>query len=283
SRRSSSPATGCGKSSRSRRRSSTPSGSPTPTAKTVRWRSARSSNPRSSETLSLPNSRPRATNCGRRNRSSTREADRRPRRSSRRCAACSPPARLCPGGASLPPVSSDIHRTIEAVWRIESTKVIAAISRLVRDVGLAEELAQDSFVAALEQWPQSGIPDPPSPWLMRTAKNMAIDRIRRNVTLENKRAVLARDAELGEIDDPDWDTALDDPVGDDILRLMFIACHPVLSMEARVALTLRLLGGLTTAEIARGFLAPEPTIAQRIVRAKRTLAKKQVPFATPPA
>jgi len=180
-------------------------------------------------------------------------------------------------------VSSDIHRTIEAVWRIESTKVIAAISRLVRDVGLAEELAQDSFVAALEQWPQSGIPDRPAAWLMRTAKNKAIDRIRRNVTLENKRAVLARDAELGEIDDPDWDTALDAPVGDDILRLMFIACHPVLSMEARVALTLRLLGGLTTAEIARGFLAPEPTIAQRIVRAKRTLAKKQVPFATPPA
>ncbi|HEX7100154.1 MAG TPA: RNA polymerase sigma factor [Acidimicrobiia bacterium] len=179
-------------------------------------------------------------------------------------------------------MSTDIQRTIEAVWRIESTKVTAAISRLVRDVGLAEELAQDAFVAALEQWPQTGIPDRPAAWLMRTARNKAVDRIRRNVTYENKQAMLARDAELGSVDDPDWDRALDDPVGDDILRLMFIACHPVLSMEARVALTLRLLGGLTTAEIARAFLAPKPTIAQRIVRAKRTLAREQIPFETPP-
>lgn len=179
-------------------------------------------------------------------------------------------------------MSTDIQRTIEAVWRIESTKVTAAISRLVRDVGLAEELAQDAFVAALEQWPKTGIPDRPAAWLMRTARNKAVDRIRRNVTYESKQAVLARDAELGAIDDPDWDAALDDPVGDDILRLMFIACHPALSMEARVALTLRLLGGLTTAEIARAFLSSESTIAQRIVRAKRTLSRQEVRFETPP-
>ena len=179
-------------------------------------------------------------------------------------------------------MSTDIQRTIEAVWRIESTKVTAAISRLVRDVGLAEELAQDAFVAALEQWPKTGIPDRPAAWLMRTARNKAVDRIRRNVTYESKQAVLARDAELGAIDDPDWDAALDDPVGDDILRLMFIACHPALSMEARVALTLRLLGGLTTAEIARAFLSSESTIAQRIVRAKRTLSRQEVRFGTPP-
>jgi len=179
-------------------------------------------------------------------------------------------------------MSTDIQRTIEAVWRIESTKVTAAISRLVRDVGLAEELAQDAFVAALEQWPKTGIPDRPAAWLMRTARNKAVDRIRRNVTYESKQAVLARDAELGAIDDPDWDAALDDPVGDDILRLMFIACHPALSMEARVALTLRLLGGLTTAEIARAFLSSESTIAQRIVRAKRTLSRQEVRFEPPP-
>ena len=152
---------------------------------------------------------------------------------------------------------------------------------MVRDVGLAEDLAQDALVAALERWPQSGVPDNPGAWLMAAAKHRAIDHFRRNTRLERKHEELGREFEAKEMAVPDFDTALDDEVGDDLLRLVFISCHPVLSTEARVALTLRLLGGLTTEEIARAFLAPEPTIAQRIVRAKRTLAEKRVPFEVP--
>ena len=178
--------------------------------------------------------------------------------------------------------ATDTHRAIDAVFRIERAKLIAGLARMVRDVGLAEELAQDALVAALEQWPESGIPDRPGAWLMAAAKNRAIDRLRRAKLIERKHQELGRDLEAaGEGAAPDLDAALDDDIGDDLLRLMFTACHPVLSTEARVALTLRLLGGLTTEEIARAFLVPEPTIAQRIVRAKRTLAEKEVPFEVP--
>jgi RNA polymerase sigma-70 factor (ECF subfamily) len=177
--------------------------------------------------------------------------------------------------------ATDTHRAIDAVWRIESAKLIAGLARIVRDVGLAEELAQDALVAALERWPASGVPDNPGAWLMATAKHRAIDLIRRSKRLERKHEEIARELEAQEMAVPDLNTALDDDVGDDLLRLVFIACHPVLSTEARVALTLRLLGGLTTEEIARAFLVPEPTVAQRIVRAKRTLAKEQVPFEVP--
>ena len=174
------------------------------------------------------------------------------------------------------------HRAIDAVWRIESARIIAGLTRIVRDVGIAEELAQDALVAALEQWPQSGIPDNPGAWLMATAKHRAIDHFRRNKLLERKHQEFGRELESQqESAVPDFDAAIDDHVGDDLLRLVFISCHPVLSPEARVALTLRLLGGLTTDEIARAFLAPEPTIAQRIVRAKRTLADAHVPFEIP--
>ena len=173
-----------------------------------------------------------------------------------------------------------MHRTIDAVWRMESARVIAGLARIVRDVGLAEELAQDALVAALSQWPESGIPDNPGAWLMGTAKHRAIDLLRRGERIDRKHTELGRELEVTN-EAPDLDAALDDHVGDDLLRLMLIACHPVLSTEARVALTLRLLGGLTTAEIARAFLVPEPTIAQRIVRAKKTLADKQVPFEVP--
>jgi RNA polymerase sigma factor (sigma-70 family) len=176
--------------------------------------------------------------------------------------------------------TTDIHRTIEAVWRIESARLIAGLARMVRDVGLAEELAQDALVAALEQWPPSGIPDNPGAWLMGTAKHRAIDQLRRRRLLERKHAEIGREIEARA---PDYDTAIDDDVGDDLLRLIFTACHPMLPREARVALTLRLLGGLTTDEIARAFLVPEATVAQRIVRAKRTLAEKQVPFQVPQA
>jgi RNA polymerase sigma-70 factor (ECF subfamily) len=177
---------------------------------------------------------------------------------------------------------SAAHREIEAVFRIESAKVIAAVARMVRDVGLAEEVAQDALVAALERWPQSGIPDNPGAWLTATAKNRAIDAVRRKQRLETKHEEVGHELELrGQAAAPDLDAALDENVGDDLLRLVLIACHPVLSTEARVALTLRLLGGLTTEEIARAFLVPEPTIAQRIVRAKRTLADKRVPFEVP--
>jgi RNA polymerase sigma-70 factor, ECF subfamily len=177
--------------------------------------------------------------------------------------------------------ATDIRQTIDAVWRIESPRLIAALTRVVRDVGLAEDLAQDALVAALEQWPESGVPDKPAAWLMATAKHRAIDRLRRKQLLERKHEELGRDVAEREMTVPDLAAAIDDPIGDDLLRLMFISCHPVLSTEARLALTLRLLGGLTTDEIARAFLAPEPTIAQRIVRAKRTLAEKRVPFEVP--
>ena len=176
---------------------------------------------------------------------------------------------------------TDTHRTIDAVWRIESPRLIAGLARIVRDVGLAEDLAQDALVVALEQWPQSGVPNNPGAWLMAIAKNRAIDRLRRNHLLERKHEELGREVAVREMTVPDLTAGLDDDVGDDLLRLVFVACHPVLSTEARVALTLRLLGGLTTEEIARAFLVPEPTIAQRIVRAKRTLAEKHVPFEVP--
>ena len=178
--------------------------------------------------------------------------------------------------------STPAHSAIDAVWRIESARIIAGLTRIVRDVGLAEELAQDALVAALEQWPQSGIPDNPGAWLMATAKHRAIDLWRRNKLLERKHQEFGRELEAQqEMAVPDLDAALDDDVGDDLLRLVFISCHPVLSGEARVALTLRLLGGLTTEEIARAFLVPEPTVAQRIVRAKRALAEAHVPFEIP--
>ena len=177
--------------------------------------------------------------------------------------------------------ATDTNRAIEAVWRIEQARLIAGLTRIVRDVGVAEELAQDALVAALEQWPKSGIPDNPGAWLMATAKHRAIDRFRRNKLAERKHDELGYELELEQDTPPDLDAALDDDIGDDLLRLVFIACHPVLSTEAQVALTLRLIGGLTTEEIARAFLVPEPTIAQRIVRAKRTLAEKRVPFEVP--
>jgi RNA polymerase sigma factor (sigma-70 family) len=173
------------------------------------------------------------------------------------------------------------YRTIEAVWRIESARVIAGLTRLTRDVGLAEDLAQEALVAALEQWPQSGVPDNPAAWLTATAKRRAIDLFRRNAVAARKHEELARELEMLEQTSPDLASPLDNTIGDDLLRLVFIACHPILPTESRAALTLRLLGGLTTDEIARAFLTPEPTIAQRIVRAKRTLADKQVPFEVP--
>lgn len=178
--------------------------------------------------------------------------------------------------------ATDTHRTIDAVWRIESARLIAGLVRMVRDVGLAEELAQDALVIALEQWPKSGVPDNPGAWLMTTAKHRAIDRLRRSKLLERKHAELMHELEAEQAQQVSAvEAALDDPIGDDLLRLMFTACHPVLSVEARVALTLRLLGGLTTEEIARAYLLPEPTIAQRIVRAKRSLAKAEVLFEVP--
>src|SRR5437667_2927778 len=179
-------------------------------------------------------------------------------------------------------MATDTHRAIDAVWRIESARLIAGLARIVRDVGLAEEFAQDALVAALEQWPESGVPDNPGAWLMATAKHRAIDLWRRNKLLERKHGELGRELEAQqESAVADLDTAIDDDIGDDLLRLVFISCHPILSTEARVALTVRLLGGLTTDEIARAFLVPEPTVAQRIVRAKRTLAEKHVPFEVP--
>lgn len=177
----------------------------------------------------------------------------------------------------------DAHRTIEAVWRIESAKVIAGVARLVRDVGVAEDLAQDALLAALDQWPFSGVPNNPGAWLMATAKRRAIDLLRRDTMLERKHQQLGSELEELQTASPDLDSAIDDEIGDDLLRLIFTACHPVLSREARVALTLRLLGGLTTDEIARAFLVPEATLAQRIVRAKRTLTEARVPFEVPRA
>src|SRR6266446_5485140 len=178
--------------------------------------------------------------------------------------------------------ASDTHRIIDAVWRIESARLIAGLARIVRDIGIAEELAQDALVAALERWPESGIPQNPGAWLMATAKHRAIDLLRRNKRLERKHEELGYALE-SQPKMPDFDSALDNDFGDDLLRLVFTACHPVLSPEARVALTLRLLGGLTTAEIARAYLVAEPTVAQRIVRAKRTLSEAHVPFEVPGA
>jgi RNA polymerase sigma factor (sigma-70 family) len=178
--------------------------------------------------------------------------------------------------------TSATHRAIDAVWRIESAKLIAGLTRIVRDVGLAEDLAQDALVAALERWPESGVPDNPGAWLMATAKHRAIDALRRGKLVERKHDQVGYEIEAQqEAAVPDLDAAIDDNVGDDLLRLIFMSCHPVLSVEARVALTLRLLGGLTTEEIARAFLVPESTVAQRIVRAKRTLSEAQVPFEVP--
>ena len=177
-------------------------------------------------------------------------------------------------------MATDTHRAIDAVWRIEAPRLIAGLTRLVRDVGTAEELAQDALVAALEQWPNEGVPRNPGAWLMTTAKRRAIDQIRRTETFQRKIEEVGRELEETT---PDIGAmvAKDDGIGDDLLRLVFVACHPVLSTEARAALTLRLLGGLTTDEIARAFLAPEPTVAQRIVRAKRSLTAAQVPFEVP--
>jgi RNA polymerase sigma-70 factor (ECF subfamily) len=177
--------------------------------------------------------------------------------------------------------SPDVKGTIEAVWRIESARLIGGIARLVHDVGLAEDLAQEALVAALEQWPESGVPDNPGAWLLATAKHRAIDRMRRAQVHQRKTAELGRDPQLRPPESEDLAAAIDDPFDDDLLRLVFTACHPVLSTEARVALTLRLLCGLTTKEIARAYLTSESTIAQRIVRAKRTLSAARVPFAVP--
>jgi len=180
--------------------------------------------------------------------------------------------------------ASDAHRAIDAVWRIESARLIAGLARIVRDVGVAEDLAQEALVAALEQWPQSGVPDNPGAWLMATAKHRGIDRLRRREMVERKHRELGRELEIQqELAEPDLDAAIDDHIGDDMLSLVFTTCHPVLSTEARVAVTLRMLGGLTTKEIARAFLAPEATVAQRIVRAKKTLAEAKVPFEVPAA
>ncbi len=183
---------------------------------------------------------------------------------------------------SVAVTATDTHQAIDAVWRIESPKLIAGLARIVRDIGVAEDLAHDALVAALEQWPESGVPNNPGAWLMATGKHRAIDYFRRNKRVAQKHVELGHELEAEqERAVPDLDAALDDDIGDDLLRLVFTACHPVLSTDARVALTLRMVGGLTTDEIARAFLVSEPTVAQRIVRAKRTLAKEQVPFEVP--
>ncbi len=177
--------------------------------------------------------------------------------------------------------TADSHRAIDTVWRMEAAKVIAGLTRMVRDVGLAEDLAQEALVNALQQWPSSGIPSNPGAWLMAAAKRRAIDHFRSHQRTQRKHEEIGRSLLAVERAHPDFDTPLDDQIGDDVLRLIFISCHPVLSTDARAALTLRVVGGLTTDEIARAFLVPEPTIAQRIVRAKRTLAEKQIPFEVP--
>jgi RNA polymerase sigma-70 factor, ECF subfamily len=176
-------------------------------------------------------------------------------------------------------VASDPHQAIEAIWRIEQAKIIAGVARITRDLGVAEELAQDALIAALKRWPEQGVPDNPAAWLMATAKNRALDERRHAKLIERKHEEIGR--EMDEPDTPDLDAALDDDIGDDLLRLIFTSCHPALSTEARVALTLRLIGGLTTEEIARAFLVPEATVAQRIVRAKRALTEARVPYEVP--
>src|SRR5882757_2128094 len=223
------------------------------------WRSARSSRPPTSARRTRRNSGSVTRSCIRRESSRRSCFDRR-----------------------MPTVET--NRAIDAVWRIESARLIAGLTRMVHDVGLAEELAQDALVAALEQWPESGVPDNPGAWLMAIAKRRAIDQFRRRETLDRKVTEIGRDLETqkGPSAEPDFD-AIDSTISDDLLRLVFISCHPVLSTEARVALTLRLLGGLTTDEIARAFLTPEATVAQRIVRAKKTLAQKKIPFEVPSA
>ena len=175
----------------------------------------------------------------------------------------------------------DLHRTISAVWRIESPRLVAALARITRDVGLAEDMAQDALVAALEEWPKSGVPDRPGAWLMTAAKRRAIDHKRHEDMRARKEEAIGRDMDARTLEGPDFDSALDDDIGDDLLRLIFTSCHPAISSEARTALTLRLLGGLTTDEIARAFLSSESTIAQRIVRAKRTIAEKKIPYEVP--
>src|SRR5580692_5377308 len=176
-----------------------------------------------------------------------------------------------------------VNRTIEAVWRMESGKIIARLTRMLRQIGLAEEFAQDALVSALEQWPRTGVPDKPGAWLMTTAKNRALDELRHRKLIERTSDAIAHENPLGLSPGVEPDAAADDDIGDDLLRLMFIVCHPVLSTEARAALTLRMLAGLSTAEIARAFLVPEPTIGQRIVRAKRSLSEARVPFEIPRA
>ncbi len=178
-------------------------------------------------------------------------------------------------------IKGSINGAIDAVWRIESPRLIAGLARIVRDIGIAEDRAQDALVAALEQWPKSGVPDNPGAWLMAAAKHRAIDYFRRNTLLERKHEELGRELATREMVVPDLTSALDDDVGDDLLRLVFVSCHPVLSTEARAALTLRMLGGLTTVEIARAFLVPEPTIAQRIVRAKSAPSARSPKSASP--
>lgn len=185
------------------------------------------------------------------------------------------------GQTPRPDDAAAVRRTVEAVWRMESAQLVASLARLTRDVGLAEELAQDALVAALEQWPASGVPTTPGAWLMTTARRRGVDQFRRNETLRRKTAEIGHVLEQEQAEPPDWDTALDEPVEDDLLRLVFIACHPVLRREARVALTLKMVAGLSTPEIARAFLVPEATVAQRIVRAKKTLAAARVPFEMP--
>ena len=177
--------------------------------------------------------------------------------------------------------ATDTHRAIRAIFKIESAKLIASLTRVTRDIGQAEELAQDALVAALERWPETGIPEKPAAWLLATAKNRAIDNLRRKKLLERKHEEIGHELEADQVQTPDVDSALDDDIGDDLLRLIFTACHPVVPAEGRVALTLRLLGGLTTEEIARSFLQSEPTIAQRIVRAKKTIAEARIPFMVP--
>src|SRR6184192_63926 len=188
--------------------------------------------------------------------------------------------RECEGALAIDPATAEAHRAIDAIWRIESARLIAGLARIVGDIGTAEELAQDALVAALEQWPASGVPERPGAWLMGTAKHRAVDLIRRRKTLERKHQEIGRDFERAQ-EALHVDTALDEEVGDDLLGLIFMACHPILSKDARVAITLRVLGGLTTEEIARAFLVPVSTIAQRIVRAKRTLAEAHIRFEVP--